>query len=167
MAVANKELGKGPGIASYGRYESSNLYKQDWGYPLPYPVTVKHEPLGLVSKSPCFDKGAVHSRNPESTSRLRVQNFPGLQRFETSSSHFRRAERWTPLNIDVFASHIKFQLDQYVSWRPDPSAVHTIASTLYWATFRRYAFTPFSVTGRCLQLVQSQKVEHFLIVTPD
>ena len=74
--------------------------------------------------------------------------------------------RWGPLNIDLFASRLTFQLDQYVSWRPDPSAVHTDAFTLDWATFRGYAFSPFSVIGRCLQLVQSQRVEHLVIVTP-
>ena len=74
--------------------------------------------------------------------------------------------RWGPLNIDLFASCLTFQLDQYVSWRPDPSAVHTDAFTLDWATFRGNAFPPFSVTGRCLQLVQSQRVEHLVIVTP-
>ena len=84
----HKELGKGPGTAAYGQCNSSNLYKQDGGHPLPYPVTVSQEPVGLVSKSQCFDKGTVHSRNPERTSRSRVQNFPGLQRLETSSSHF-------------------------------------------------------------------------------
>ena len=74
--------------------------------------------------------------------------------------------RWGPLNIDLFASRLTFQLDQYVSWRPDPSAVHTDAFTLDWATFRGYAFPPFSVIGWCLQLVQSQRVEHLVIVTP-
>ena len=42
--------------------------------------------------------------------------------------------------------------------------MHTDAFSLDWATFRGYAFPPFSVIGRCLQLVQSQKVEH--LVTP-
>ena len=70
--VFHKEIGKGLGTAAYGQCNSSNLYKQDGGHPLPYPVTVSQEPLGLVSKSQCFDKGTVHSRNPECTSRSRV-----------------------------------------------------------------------------------------------
>ena len=62
-------------------------------------VTFSQEPLGLVSESQCFDKGTIHSRNPECLSRSRVQNFPRLQRLETSSSYFRSEKQgpWGPL----------------------------------------------------------------------
>jgi hypothetical protein len=75
-------------------------------------------------------------------------------------------QKWGPLDIDLFASRLTFQLDHYVSWRPDPSAIHTDAFTLNWATFRGYAFPPFAMIGRCLQLIQSQKVEHLVLVAP-
>ena len=75
-------------------------------------------------------------------------------------------QKWGPLNLDLFASRLTFQLDQYVSWRPDPLAIHTDAFTLNWATFRGYAFPPFALIGRCLQQVQSQRVEHLVLVAP-
>ena len=75
-------------------------------------------------------------------------------------------QKWGPLNIDLFASRLTFQLDQYVSWRPDPLAVHTDAFTLNWATFKGYAFPPFALIGRCLQQVKSQRVEHLVLVAP-
>ena len=52
--------------------------------------------------------------------------------------------KWGPLNIDLFASRLSYQLDQFVSWRLDPLAVHTDAFTLDWATFQGYAFPPFA-----------------------
>lgn len=73
---------------------------------------------------------------------------------------------WGPLNIDLFASRLTFQLDQFVSWRPDPLAVHTDAFTLDWATFRGYAFPPFALIGRCLHQIQSQQVTHMVLIAP-
>ena len=75
-------------------------------------------------------------------------------------------QKWGPLNIDLFASRLSYQLDQFVSWRPDPLAIHTDAFTLDWATFRGYAFPPFALIGRCLHQIQSQQVSHMVIVAP-
>ena len=163
----HKELGKGPGTAAYGQCNSSNLYKQDGGHPLPYPVTVSQEPLGLVSKSQCFDKGTVHSRNPERTSRSRVQNFPGLQRLETSPSHFQ-------FDLPEMGSseHRPICISSHISTRPicelEAGSVSSAHGRLHprLGNISGYAFPPFSVIGRCLQLVQSQRVEHLVIVTP-
>ena len=75
-------------------------------------------------------------------------------------------QKWGPLNIDLFASRLSYQLDQFVSWRPDPLAIHTDAFTLDWATFRGYAFPPFALIGRCLHQIQSQRVSHMVFVAP-
>ena len=75
-------------------------------------------------------------------------------------------QKWGPLNIDLFASRLSYQLDQFVSWRPDPLAIHTDAFTLDWATFRGYAFPPFALIGRCLHQIQSQQVSHMVFVAP-
>ena len=75
-------------------------------------------------------------------------------------------QKWGPINIDLFASRLSYQLDQFVSWRPDPLAIHTDAFTLDWATFRGYAFPPFALIGRCLHQIQSQQVSHIVFVAP-
>ena len=75
-------------------------------------------------------------------------------------------QKWGPLNIDLFASRLSYQLDQFVSWRPDPLAIHTDAFTLDRATFRGYAFPPFALVGRCLHQIQSQQVSHMVFVAP-
>ena len=75
-------------------------------------------------------------------------------------------QKWGPLNIDLFASRLSYQLDQFVSWRPDPLAIHMDAFTLDWATLQGYAFPPFALIGRCLHQIQSQQVSHMVFVAP-
>ena len=40
---------------------------------------------------------------------------------------------------DLFASRLTSQLVDYISWRPDPGAIHTDTFTINWATLRGYA----------------------------
>ena len=75
-------------------------------------------------------------------------------------------QKWGPLNIDLFASRLSYQLDHFVSWRPDPLTIHTDAFTLDWATFRGYAFPPIALIGRCLHQIQSHQVSHMVFVAP-
>ena len=94
--------------------------------------------------------------------RPRVEGIPRLQRLETEPNCFQQ-----PVSEMGTSRHrLTFQFDHYVSWRPDPSAIHTDAFTLNWTTFRGYAFPPFAMIGRCLQLIQSQKVEHLVLMAP-
>ena len=43
---------------------------------------------------------------------------------------------------DLFASRLTNQLADYVSWRPDPAAIHTDTFTINWAPLRGYASPP-------------------------
>ena len=58
------------------------------------------------------------------------------------------AERWGPLEIDLFASRLSHQLPTFVSWRPDPLAVHSDAFSLSWQSMKGYAFPPFALIGQ-------------------
>ena len=64
-----------------------------------------------------------------------------------------------PLEIDLFASRLTHQLPKFVSWRPDPLAVHSDAFSMNWRDIQGYAFPPFALIGRCLQQVRTQNVE--------
>ena len=46
--------------------------------------------------------------------------------------------------IDLFASRLTRQLNRYVSWRPDPGAIHVDAFTMNWTNLNAYAFPPFN-----------------------
>ena len=56
-------------------------------------------------------------------------------------------------NIDLFATRLNAQLEQYVSWRPDPNAVGTDVLQLPWDRWEGYAFPPFCLIGRCLRKI--------------
>ena len=55
--------------------------------------------------------------------------------------------------IDLFASRINKQVEQYVSYRPDPHAAAVDAFTLIWTKLTFYAFPPFSLIANvCVSL---------------
>ena len=50
-------------------------------------------------------------------------------------------------NLDLFASRLNHQTDQYVSWMPDPCSVTVDAISMSWASIKFYAYPPFSMVG--------------------
>ena len=72
-------------------------------------------------------------------------------------------QRLGPLEVDLFASRLTYQLQHYVSWRPDPMAVATDAFTLDWAELRGYANPPWNLIGRVLAQTRLQRAELVLV----
>ena len=68
--------------------------------------------------------------------------------------------------IDLFASRLNSQLQNYVSYQPDPGAIAIDAFTLNWSDNIFYAFPPFSLITRVLKQIQDQCATGVLIV-PD
>mgnify|MGYP007058655218 CR=1 FL=1 len=66
--------------------------------------------------------------------------------------------------IDLFASRLNHQVSCYVSWKPDPGAAVIDAFSLTWHKQLFYAFPPFSLIARCLQKIQTDSAEGFMIV---
>ena len=70
-------------------------------------------------------------------------------------------------DIDLFASRLNHQVEQYVSYQPDPQAVAVDAFLINWKDYDIfYAFPPFSLITQVLQKIQHQQVTGLLIV-PD
>ena len=65
--------------------------------------------------------------------------------------------------IDLFASRLSTQLPQYVSWRPDPEALHADALTMDWAPFKGYAFPPFNLIPAVLNKLSQDKADIILV----
>ena len=61
-----------------------------------------------------------------------------------------------PCRTDLFATRLNAQLDNYISWRPDPGAMLTDAFQTSWKELEGYAFPPFALIGRCLQKVRAE-----------
>ena len=60
-------------------------------------------------------------------------------------------------HIDLFASRINYQLEKYVSFKPDPGAFAIDAFTPDWANLKLYAFPPFNVIPMVLRKIQADK----------
>ena len=67
--------------------------------------------------------------------------------------------------IDLFASRLNYQLDQFVSWRPDPLCTAVDAFTLNWNDWNYiYIFCPFSLMGKVVQKLRLDQAEALLIL---
>ena len=65
--------------------------------------------------------------------------------------------------MDLFASRLTNQLTDYISWRPDPGAIHTDAFTINRAPLRGYAFPPFNLISKTLTKVTIDQTELTLV----
>ena len=72
--------------------------------------------------------------------------------------------QYPDLNLDLFASRLNKQLDNYVSWNPDPECKFVDAFSINWKPYKFYAFPPFSLVPRCLQKIQRDQATGILIV---
>jgi hypothetical protein len=114
---------------------------------------------------------------------LTATHIPGVDNDEADelSRNFNMAHEWklntkifqeilTTFNIepdvDLFASRINYQIDRFVSFRPDPDAFHIDAFTMEWSQTTFYAFPPFACIGRVIRKIISEKASGILI-TPD
>ena len=68
-------------------------------------------------------------------------------------------------DIDMFASRLNHQLNNYVSWLPDPEASGVDAFTMSWSEHYLYAFPPFSLIPQVLQKIEQDNA-HMLMVVP-
>ena len=64
---------------------------------------------------------------------------------------------------DLFVSRLTSQLVDYISWRPDPGAIHTDTFTINWATLRGYAFPPFNLISKTLTKFTIDQTELILV----
>ena len=69
-------------------------------------------------------------------------------------------------NIDLFASRLNYQLDCFVSFKPDPYSYAIDAFTLDWGKYDFYIFPPFSLVSRVLSKIQMDHAEG-VCVLPD
>lgn len=67
-------------------------------------------------------------------------------------------------DVDLFASRLNAQVEKYVSWKPDPSAIATDAFSLSWGGQTFYAFPPFCLIAKCLRKIEADEANGFMIV---
>ena len=68
--------------------------------------------------------------------------------------------------VDLFASRLNHQLDQYVSWTPDPDSLAVDAFSISWSELKFYAYPPFSMIGQALSKITKDRATGIMII-PD
>eukprot|EP00794_Sanderia_malayensis_P016482 gene16482-18121_t len=68
--------------------------------------------------------------------------------------------------IDLFASRLNHQFDEYVSYRQDPYAKHINAFSLSWTNEKFYSFPPFSCILKVIRKIIADQATGILVV-PD
>ena len=118
----------------------------------------------------CIDKGiwlsAAHlpgSQNIQADRASRIFHDQTEWKLDQDIFHRITSQLIKP-EVDLFASRLNFQLDRYVSWKPDPGALAVDAFTLDWSSYVFYAFPPFSVLGRVVQKIQEDMAEGILLI---
>jgi len=72
---------------------------------------------------------------------------------------------WGPLEVDLFATRITWQLDRFFSWKPDPLSEAIDAFSQDWKTIAGFANPPWGLVCRCLQQVLQQEAT-IVLITP-
>ena len=68
------------------------------------------------------------------------------------------------LSVDLFASRLNYNLDNYVSWHADPSSL-TNAFSCHWPDLV-YLFPPLPLIDRVLCKFLNDNVQHGLLICP-
>ena len=67
-------------------------------------------------------------------------------------------------DIDLFASRLNAQVENYVTWKPHPMAKNVDAFTIEWSQFFFHAFPPFCLISRCVQKISRDQASGILII---
>ena len=110
---------------------------------------------------------------------ITAQHLPGIQNtitdaesraqtdrtdWKLSPSIFHKIqEKFGPLEVDLFATHLSVQCPHYFSWQPDPPAEATDAFLQVWTHIKGYANPPWNMIGWTLSQVQTQQANIVLV----
>ena len=109
---------------------------------------------------------AVHiagASNHEADKKSRI--FHDQHEYMLNVSSFRTiVAKYPNLYVDLFASRLNHQLQQYVFWKSDPGCIAVDAFSLNWHSYNFYAFPSFSLIARCLQKICVDKASGIIVV---
>ena len=66
--------------------------------------------------------------------------------------------------IDLFASRINYQIDRYISWKPDLKALAIDVFSIKWNTEFYCIFPPFSLLGRVTAKIYRDKTKAMVVI---
>lgn len=90
--------------------------------------------MEVVHRAADIPKSRASSRGSEPSCRRRIKDSQGPLQLDDSPTHILTdQEKLSPLENDLFASHLIHQLPCYFSWRLDPAAEVTDVFTQDWS----------------------------------
>ena len=66
--------------------------------------------------------------------------------------------------IDLLASYLNYQVDNYISWFPDRKASIIDAFSIDWTNKKFYAFPPFNLIGATLAKIRDNQANGIMII---
>jgi hypothetical protein len=74
---------------------------------------------------------------------------------------------WGPFSVDLFADRTTKLLPKYVSWLPDPGAIHTDAFTIPWTMFHHpFINPPWNLITKVLHKILQEQLPRVTLVVP-
>ena len=105
-----------------------------------------------------------------SSSKNYVADFESRKEFDPESEwalnlkYYTRIERvFGKAQIDLFASHLNYKCNNFVSWHPDPMSTSVDAFTISWSDCFFYAFPPFCMIPRVLRKIRQDKARGIVV----
>ena len=110
---------------------------------------------------------AVYVPGCQNTADFYSRNFSDSTEWQLKTDVFKRlCDHFFVPDIDLFSSRLNKQLDVFVSWFPEPGALHCDAFSFSWHNYRPYIFPPFSLVGKVINKIIEDKVEKAILVFP-
>ena len=131
-------------------HQCNEIAKEIWDW-----ARVKNIWLSAAHIPGCNNVGADESSR---NFNMELEWMFSKQIFQKILSHF------DDLQIDLFASRLNAQLENYVSWKPDPMAKHIDAFCVNWTQYVFYAFPPFCLISRCVQKIVQEQATGVLVI---
>ena len=69
--------------------------------------------------------------------------------------------QYPDFNLDLFARRINKQLDNYVSWNPDPEYKFVDAFSINWKAYNFYVFPPYRVSQKKPKTIENDLLLEF------
>ena len=149
------------GMPENGQHNGGSPCEQQRRYAITLPLSTHIVTLAMVPGQEHHDISSQRTWQFEHHKRLGIEGVQRQQRVE------QRPSNDFPLSQGVRNRPVCFafilQLPRYVSWRPDPEAVHADALTMDWAPFSGCVFPPFNLILAVLNKVSQDKVAIMLV----
>jgi len=149
-----------------GQYHSGGLCQQAGRDSVPQAQLHSQRAMAMVHEQGHYPGGRTPARSPECNSRQGIPSDERSLRLDAEPQDFTRWNwRWSPLEVDLFASRLTIQLQRLFSWRPDPEAEALDAFNQDWSSIqgKGYANPPWNLVSRVLNRMQQLQVTLVLV----